>query len=83
MSDNNYTNTMRMAVRTIKNPTSIPIDVVQHTNSLELRVASEELFNSLPMAEKMNFLSYLHTLSDYMSSEGASVYVSGVGRFSQ
>lgn len=83
MGDNNYTNTMRMAVRTIKNPTPIPVDVVQHSDSLELRVASEEMFNNLTVADKMNFLSYLHTLSDYMSSEGATVYVSGVGRFAQ
>lgn len=78
MTDNDYTNKMRMAVRTIKNPTSIPVDVVQHKDALELRVASREEFNRLPMGSKMNFISYLHTLADYIGSEGARVYVTGV-----
>ena len=78
MADNDYTNKMRMAVRTLKNPTSIPVDVVQHNDALELRVASRDDFNKLPMASKMNFISYLHTLADYIGSEGARVYVTGV-----
>lgn len=78
MTDNDYTNKMRMAVRTIKNPTSIPVDVVQHKDSLELRVASREDFNRLPVGSRMNFIAYLHTLADYIGSEGARVYVSGV-----
>lgn len=78
MTDNNYTNKMRMAVRSIKNPTSIPVDVVQHKDSLELQVSSREQFNRLPVASRMNFISYLHTLADYIGSEGATVYVTGV-----
>lgn len=78
MADNDYTNRMRMAVRTLKNPTAIPVDVVQHKDALELRVSSREEFNKLPMASKMNFISYLHTLADYIGSEGSTVYVTGV-----
>lgn len=78
MSDNDYTNKMRMAVRTLKNPTSIPVDVVQHKDALELRVSSRDEFNKLPMSSKMNFISYLHTLADYIGSEGSRVYVTGV-----
>ena len=77
MTDNNYTNKMRYAVRTIKNPTSIPVDVVQHADAIELRVASSDSFKRLPVKDKMNFVSYLHTMADYISSEGARVYVTG------
>lgn len=77
MADNDYTNKMRYAVRTIKNPTAIPVDVVQHTDALELRVSSPEAFKRLPVKDRMNFISYLHTMADYITSEGSRVYVTG------
>lgn len=77
MSDNDYTNKMRYALRTLKNPTTIPVDVVQHTDAIELRVAGSDAFDRLPVKDRMNFISYLHTMADYISSEGARVYVTG------
>ncbi len=77
MSENDYTNKMRYAVRTLKNPTAIPVDVVQHTDAIELRVASSDAFSRLSIKDKMNFISYLHTMADYISSEGGRVYVTG------
>ncbi len=77
MSDSDYTNKMRYAVRTLKNPSPIPVDVVQHTDAIELRVASPEAFKRLAIKDRMNFISYLHTMADYISSEGARVYVTG------
>jgi hypothetical protein len=78
MADNDYTNKMRMAVRTLKNPTPIPVDVVQHKDYIELRVASSQNFSKLPLKSRMNFISYLNTMADYISSEGSRVYVTGI-----
>lgn len=77
MADNDYTNKMRYAIRTLKNPTGIPVDVVQHTEAIELRVASPEAFGRLAIKDRMNFISYLHTMADYIGSEGSRVYVTG------
>ena len=77
MADNDYTNKMRYAVRTLKNPTAIPVDVVQHKDAIELRVSSPQAFNRLPVKDRMNFISYLHTMADYIGSEGSRVYVTG------
>jgi len=77
LADNDYTNTMRYAVRTIKNPTAIPVDVVQHTDAIELRVSNSDAFRKLPIKDRMNFISYLHTMADYIGSEGSRVYVTG------
>lgn len=74
---NNYTNTMRYAVRTIKNPTSIPLDVIQQPDGLELRVSNTQAFKALSLTDRMNFISYIHTIADYMTAEGAKVYVTG------
>jgi hypothetical protein len=68
---------MRYALRTLKNPTAIPVDVVQHTDAIELRVASAEAFKRLAIKDRMNFISYLHTMADYIGSEGTRVYVTG------
>jgi hypothetical protein len=68
---------MRYAVRTVKNPTSIPLDVIQQKDGLELRVSNTAAFKALPLTDRMNFISYIHTLADYMTSEGAKVYVTG------
>jgi hypothetical protein len=68
---------MRYAIRTIKNPTAIPVDVVQHKDAIELRVSSPQAFKMLPIKDRMNFISYLHTMADYIGSEGSRVYVTG------
>jgi len=78
MADNQYTNKMRMAVRTLKNPTAIPVDVVQHKDYIELRVASSKDFSRLALKSKMNFISYLNAMADYIASEGSVVYVTGI-----
>jgi len=77
LSDNDYTNRMRYAIRTIKNPTAIPVDVVQHKDAIELRVSSSEAFKRLAIKDRMNFISYLHTMADYIGAEGSRVYVTG------
>lgn len=77
MTDNDYTNRMRMAVRTVKNPSPIPVDVIQHSDAIELRVSSSDAFKRLSFKERMSYISYLHTLADYIGSEGARVYVTG------
>lgn len=77
LSESNYTNKMRYAIRTLKNPTPIAVDVVQHNDAIELRVSSPQDFTRLAIKDRMNFMSYLHTMADYISSEGVSVYVTG------
>jgi pyruvate kinase len=77
LSEDHYTNKMRYAIRTVKNPTRIPVDVLQHTDGIELRVSSTQDFKRLAIKDRMNFISYLHTMADYISSEGARVYVTG------
>jgi hypothetical protein len=68
---------MRYAVRTIKNPTHIPLDVIQQKDGLELRVSNPQAYKALSLKARMSYISYIHTVADYMTSEGAKVYVTG------
>lgn len=74
---NNYTNTMRRGIRTLKNPTSIPVDVVQQKDYLELRVDAQK-FQRLPIKSKMNFLAYVNAVADIIESEGSRAMISGI-----
>jgi len=73
----NYTNKMRTAVRTIKNPTSVPVDIALLDTHIELRVDSNK-FNKLGMYRKLSFMAYLNDLCDIIKSEGTDAFVVGI-----
>jgi hypothetical protein len=75
---NEYTNRMRGAMRTLRNPTPIPVDIVQQKDHIELRVDSKGAFDRLPLASRMNFIAYLNALADIIQSEGSRANITGI-----
>jgi len=74
---NNYTNTMRRGIRTLQNPTPIPVDIVQQKDYIELRVDPKK-FERLPIKSKMNFIAYVNAIADIIDSEGSKAMISGI-----
>lgn len=74
---NNYTNTMRRGIRTLKNPTPIPVDVVQQKEYIELRVDPAK-FERLPIKSRMNFIAYVNAIADIIETEGSRAMISGI-----
>jgi hypothetical protein len=74
---NKYTNRMRYALRTLKNPTPLDVSVVQQKDFIELRV-DPVLFKRLGTKAKLNFISYLNDMVNIVESEGSSAVVTGV-----
>jgi hypothetical protein len=68
---------MRRGVRSLKNPTSIPVDIVQQKEYVELRV-NPSSFQKLPIKSRMNFIGYLNEIADIIESEGSRAMISGV-----
>jgi hypothetical protein len=74
---NNYTNHMRMAIRTLKNPTPLAVDIVKQQEFIELRVDAGK-FQKLNMKSKMSFLSYLNAIVNIIESGGSRAAISGI-----
>jgi hypothetical protein len=74
---NRYTNTMRRGIRTLKNPTAIPVDIVQQKEYIELRVDPVK-FERLAIKTRMNFIAYVNAIADIIESEGSRAMISGI-----
>jgi len=72
-----YTNRMRLALRTLKNPTPIPVDIAQHDDRIELQV-DPELVERLPMKKRLDFFAYLNSMRDIVESEGSPCSIKGI-----
>lgn len=77
-SVNNYTNQMRLAIRTLKNPSPIPVYIVQQKDGIEIRVDHKGVFDRMTPANRLNFISYLKDVTDIIESEGSVAYVTGI-----
>jgi hypothetical protein len=65
-----YDNAIRAALRTIKNPTAIPIDVEQLPNGdIKLHVDPKSV-KQLPRMRRLAFASYLKDLLDIIQVHG-------------
>jgi len=77
-TENQYTNKMRMALRTLKNPTPIPVYIVQHKDHIALRVDHKGVFDRLPLGSRMNFIAYLNSMADIIQAEGSRANITGI-----
>jgi hypothetical protein len=68
---------MRRGIRTLQNPTPIPVDIVQQKDYIELRVDPKK-FERLPIKSKMNFIAYVNAIADIIDSEGSKAMISGI-----
>jgi hypothetical protein len=64
-----YDNAVRYAVRTVKNPTGIGVDVVQYKDHVALRVKDTDMAK-LSSVQKVRFLSYVAELSSIIETHG-------------
>lgn len=71
---NVYTNKMRYAIRTLKNPAPIDVFIKQHEEYIELAIDKQE-FDKLPTSKRLDFMAYVYDMQNVLESEGATVRV--------
>jgi hypothetical protein len=64
-----YDNAVRYAVRTLRNPTKVGVDVVQYKDHIALRVNNDEV-ERLETPVKLSFLAYVAELATIIEEHG-------------
>jgi len=65
-----YDNAIRYAVRTLKNPTAIPVDVAELPNGEVLLHVDHAAAKRLPKLQRASFAAYLNDLVNIIEEHG-------------
>lgn len=68
---------MRRGIRTLNNPTHLPVDIVKQKDFLELRVDPSR-FDRLSIKSRIDFIAYVNSIADIIESEGSRAMISGI-----